>query len=1607
MMTKTVRAQYLTQTVAIACLVAVVFAVLGARARTVEAAGMTGQWYTANVTTASPTVAITWPASARNNTTIEGSGWIDSSPVYTNLQLLAGGNGTLYCSTNIGGISLGSNTSVAPWYSGITLDSVYGDPTITCHVKFTNGIWSKPIQHTFAFTPVTINSWNCPEQVLNGQSFSCLPNMTVDLTSAQQAGAVYTWSADNGALTQSATNIPNPQLVLSGAGSAKLTLAVRFPDAGNIVKSFTMPTAITIGTTTITGMTCPARIIENEDFTCVPQMTSTGMTEEQKAGAVYTWTSDTGALTQSNTSTPDAVLKLTGGTNANAKITLSVSYPNANNYTIGNETTVPYSYLRVASLGCPSGPIKPPFSCSPRIESSLTEVEKAGAVYTWASDNGVITAEHSNVPWGNINFTNYENKTTNVTMYATYPGFGGRTISGAKAIQLNSAIADYQPVCPAVVKRGNPIECAQTPSVTEGVYWFPPDYLQTGASVYSSTYHGGFSFTESGEKEIHVKYPNLSKNIKVIVADAAFNATNCPAEVYANEPFRCNPAVTTFPADYPKTANEFSWEGTGLQVNPDGSMQYNTLGTKTITGRYNSNHYANPAPPAITAEFPENLAVLWGAEYTRWNITKTQDIVVKNRTMSITSAGCPETTLTTKKFTCTPVISSDIPAELQKDIVYTWAGDGLVVNPDKSLQFTTGGAKTVVVTATYPGISAKTATATVNVIVPQWTHVSLDCPESVFLEESFRCTDEASTNLPEEYKTGATKTWAAEGLTINQDGSMKFTTEGAKTATFTMIYPLASYQSAHQKTITVIKPTFAITALNCPVEVLANEQFTCTPEITTNLPANYLNNIRKTWTGTDVVPKNNNYVTFNATGQKTLNVRFDYPGAETVNATANITVWGSTVNIVSLGCPAEPKVQEAFRCTPVIETDMSQEHQSKLTYSWTGLNIDMADDGSMAMTSTGTKSVTLVVALPEKNITFKKTELINVAPADTTIKSLGCPAVAYFGNSFTCTPEIETTASFNNLQYAWSGTDLESATGGQMTMAQSGNSKKITLTVTNPDTGLRLQKTESMNIIPIVVSIEGHGCSTKIKGMQPFKCAPAIKTNVPEIKEGLNYTWSGPELVINEAGSLMFKTEGTKTVSLRITHSNYPQVQVEKSFTLEVTGLSLEVLNLGCSKNITEYVYVSCTPKISSDLSAGDITYDWQLNGESVGKEKTLKLLTKAPGTSTVSLSVKIIDPETKAVAAESSLSQELTVAPNTGRLKLYIAAPSRAELGTSVTLEAKTVFQVDEIIDYTWIVNGTEYKGKVITVPVPAEQAEPIPYSVTAKPNCCEGIIAETREGIIKTTEYKFPNIAFTGPSNAAVNVAPFEATFKTAVVTTSNLTYTWNFGDGSPLEVTDKTATRMKHTYTTPGTYTAILSVRDKNNEVREFQADVTVMPLPERELEIKTTMSNEYIRRPVTGFFKYGIRGGLRRDTPVSNSWSINNEVVSEKPSARIDFPEAGTHTVNLEVKTKYGNVLHESTTVEVKENTPPQCEITKEPFGTDKYKLTANCSDSDGKVVRYKWDLGGGVTSSSSKAYLTTKTAGDYPVSLTATDDSGDSVTVNDTVSASGGEAPAGE
>ena len=466
---------------------------------------------------------------------------------------------------------------------------------------------------------------------------------------------------------------------------------------------------------------------------------------------------------------------------------------------------------------------------------------------------------------------------------------------------------------------------------------------------------------------------------------------------------------------------------------------------------------------------------------------------------------------------------------------------------------------------------------------------------------------------------------------------------------------------------------------------------------------------------------------------------------------------------------------------------------------------------------------------------------------------------------------------------------------------------------------------------------------------------------------------------------------------------NQPQFNLTATKTLpvSVTAAALKIKSLGCPGYITEYTPFTCNPVITTDSVTGTdaIKYQWQINGNLVSTDK--KLYINSPDASAATVDIVLTAAITEGTAgneiAKNVGSQTIKINPNKTKLSLTVTAPKMAETGTEITLSAGTKFQTPSMVDYQWTINNKLYSGSVVKYAVNAGEPEGITYSVTAQPSCCSSIPAETKTGKITVASYAFPVITLTGPAQSIANIAPYKASFKLAVVNKINeaMTYAWDFGDGTGGTATTPIA--VSHLYSQPGTYNVVLTATDTRGGSNQYTTDVTVGTLPERNVEIKGIMSNKYSRAPVSGYFKYNISGGLNTDSPVSSLWSINGQTIGNKAYVTQLFPQAGTYNLQLDVATRFGNNISAVLPVTVKENQAPMCTITKKLVMAKQYQLYANCVDTDGKIVAYKWDLGNGSTSQTVNASVRYTASGVYTISLTATDDSGAVVTVEDALS----------
>lgn len=134
-------------------------------------------------------------------------------------------------------------------------------------------------------------------------------------------------------------------------------------------------------------------------------------------------------------------------------------------------------------------------------------------------------------------------------------------------------------------------------------------------------------------------------------------------------------------------------------------------------------------------------------------------------------------------------------------------------------------------------------------------------------------------------------------------------------------------------------------------------------------------------------------------------------------------------------------------------------------------------------------------------------------------------------------------------------------------------------------------------------------------------------------------------------------------------------------------------------------------------------------------------------------------------------------------------------------------------------------------------------------------------------------------------------------------------------------------------------------------------------------------------------------------VRYSWDFGDGASSDSANPAHTYAAAGTYEVRLRVTDNGGDRDRDSTNAVITEgggnpppvNTPPTAAANGPYAGTTGTAISfssAGSTDADGTITSYAWDFGDGANSSTANPTHTYATAGTYSVTLTVTDDAGD-------------------
>jgi len=207
----------------------------------------------------------------------------------------------------------------------------------------------------------------------------------------------------------------------------------------------------------------------------------------------------------------------------------------------------------------------------------------------------------------------------------------------------------------------------------------------------------------------------------------------------------------------------------------------------------------------------------------------------------------------------------------------------------------------------------------------------------------------------------------------------------------------------------------------------------------------------------------------------------------------------------------------------------------------------------------------------------------------------------------------------------------------------------------------------------------------------------------------------------------------------------------------------------------------------------------------------------------------------------------------------------------------------------------------------------------------------------------------------------------------------YRWNFGDG-----TTTTGQTVQHAFNDNGNTTVTLTVVDSVDQETTTTQELYVNGTPEAEFAASTDtpLQGEAVR--------FDASASSDPDNDIeSYIWDLGDDATAEGMSVEHTYDSSNTFTVTLTVVDSVGNQDSTSSTVSV--SAPPTPRISYDPeeplVGQDVRFDGTDSTDLNNDIVQYAWNFGDETESADSVADHSFEQHGNYTVTLTVEDSSG--------------------
>lgn len=479
--------------------------------------------------------------------------------------------------------------------------------------------------------------------------------------------------------------------------------------------------------------------------------------------------------------------------------------------------------------------------------------------------------------------------------------------------------------------------------------------------------------------------------------------------------------------------------------------------------------------------------------------------------------------------------------------------------------------------------------------------------------------------------------------------------------------------------------------------------------------------------------------------------------------------------------------------------------------------------------------------------------------------------------------------------------------------------------------------------------------------------------------EPLTYTWSfgdGSEEVEQQNPTHTYEQEGTFNAVLIVTDDDGDQSQAEIQVLVVGNDVPLVEIEASPMSGIAPL-----TVGFTAVVMGGDepINYAWDFGDgetsvlqapthlfETAGSFTVSVTVTDANGdTATDSLTIEVGDDNTPTVAA--------TASPESGLVPL------------PVDLRA-TVTGGNEPVTFLWDFGDGSTTSEL--------QNPSHTYTIAGSYNAT--VIVTDNDGDTGSDSVTIEVGSDDIPS-ATASATPVSGIEPLTVSFTGNgiggnlpLTYSWNFGDGSPLSTTQSPT----HVYETAGAYTATLIVTDDDGD---GASDEVLIEVASNETPVVEASADPLTGiEPLTVGFAASVSGG---NAPMTYDWDFGDGSPHSSSANPSHTYAEGTFTATVTVTDTNGDTDSDSVTIEVGGDDVPSVAASAVPtFGFVPLPVAFSSTVVGGNApFTYSWNFGDGGTSTDQNPSHTYTVASTYTVIVTVRDVDGDvasdTVTVN--------------